>query len=118
MVKEKNKRKITTRIIIGVTTTIVIGFAGSKYIYKKVYAVSLNDKNTTISDTIEDNVNGVIIPLNVYGLYDKAVDLILNNKEKYKEELKKFDYEVNNQKIVSQWKELFNANREDEIERR
>ena len=69
-------------------------------------------------EQVEDDVNGVIIPLNAYGLYDKAVDLILNNKEKYKEELKKFDYEVNNQKIVSQWKELFDANREDEIERR
>lgn len=69
-------------------------------------------------EQVEDDVNGVIIPLNAYGLYDKAVDLILNNKEKYKEELKKFDYEINNQKIVSQWKELFDANREDEIERR
>ena len=69
-------------------------------------------------EQVENDVNGVIIPLNAYGLYDKAIDLILNNKEKYKEELKKFDYEVNNQKIVSQWKELFDANREDEIERR
>ena len=69
-------------------------------------------------EQVENDVNGVIIPLNAYGLYDKAIDLILNNKAKYKEELKKFDYEVNNQKIVSQWKELFDANREDEIERR
>ena len=69
-------------------------------------------------EQVEHDKNGIIIPLKAYGLYEKYVDLMIANKNKYKEELQKFDYEENNKKIISQWKELFNANRKEEINRR
>jgi glycosyltransferase involved in cell wall biosynthesis len=66
-------------------------------------------------EQVEDDVNGVIVPLNAYGLYDKAVDKIISNKEKYRKALESFDYEENNQQIVTKWKQLFEADRADDI---
>ena len=66
-------------------------------------------------EQVTDDVDGVIIPLNAYGLYDKAIDKIINNKDKYHKALEDFDYEKNNRHIVEQWKQLFEANKTEEI---
>ena len=66
-------------------------------------------------EQVTDDVDGVIIPLNAYGLYDKAIDKIINNKDKYRKALEDFDYEKNNKHIVEQWKQLFEANKTEEI---
>ena len=58
-------------------------------------------------EQIESGKNGLIIPMKQLTEYKKYVKILLENKEKFKENLISFDYEDINKKSVEKWRELF-----------
>lgn len=59
------------------------------------------------SEQIESGKNGLIISMKQLTNYKNYVKILLENKEKFKENLANFDYEDINKKSVEQWKNLF-----------
>ena len=54
-------------------------------------------------EQVEDMENGIILSRKYTDTYKDRIDDILNNKEKFKENLKDFDYDIN--KIIKLWEE-------------
>ena len=63
---------------------------------------------TASREQVEDDINGVIVPMNDYSKYKEIAYRIVNNKELYKNSLKDFDFEKENLKSIQQWKEILN----------
>lgn len=62
-------------------------------------------------EQIENDINGVIVPMNDYSKYKSIAYRIVKNKDLYKKSLDKFDFEKENQKAVEKWKEILNKER-------
>ena len=57
-------------------------------------------------EQIKDNENGLILSREDTTSYDNKIDLILNNKHKYKENLSKFKW--SNDDILKDWTNILN----------
>ena len=57
-------------------------------------------------EQIKDNENGLILSREDTTSYDNKIDLILNNKHKYKEKLSKFKW--SNDDILKDWTNILN----------
>ena len=62
-------------------------------------------------EQVEDSVNGIIVPMNNYNKYAEIANRIVKDKESYKKNLDNFDFEIENQKSVKEWKEILNKER-------
>ncbi|MGN1012384.1 MAG: glycosyltransferase [Clostridia bacterium] len=56
-------------------------------------------------EQIKDNVNGLILSRDDIDSYEKKIDLIINKKKVYKENLLNFKWD--NEEIINQWKQIF-----------
>lgn len=56
-------------------------------------------------EQIKDNVNGLILSRDDIDSYEKKVDLIINKKKVYKENLLNFKWD--NEEIINRWKQIF-----------
>lgn len=61
---------------------------------------------TASREQVEDDINGVIVPMNDYSKYKEIAYRIVNNKELYKNSLKDFDFEKENLVSIQKWKEI------------
>lgn len=62
-------------------------------------------------EQVEDSINGIIVPMNNYNKYAEIANRIVKDKESYKKNLDNFDFEIENQKSVKEWKEILNKER-------
>lgn len=62
-------------------------------------------------EQVEDDINGVIVPMNDYNKYKSIVYRIINNKNLYKRELDKFDFEKINEESEKEWRILLDKGR-------
>ena len=66
-------------------------------------------------EQVEDDYNGVIVPMNDFMAYKDIAVRIANNKKLYKNALKDFDFEKVNEISVEKWKQLLNSERNEKI---
>lgn len=62
-------------------------------------------------EQVENDINGVIVPMNNYNRYRAAAHKIVNNKNLYAQRVKYFDFEKINQQSVEKWKNILNKER-------
>lgn len=62
-------------------------------------------------EQVENDINGVIVPMNNYNRYRAAAYRIVNNKDLYKQRLVNFDFEIENRKSVEKWKGILDKER-------
>lgn len=67
-------------------------------------------------EQVENDINGVIIPMKHYNKYRSCAYRIYNNKKLYAARAKKFDFEKINRQSVEKWKTIFDSERGDKIE--
>lgn len=58
-------------------------------------------------EQVQDDYNGIIIPKKEHSYYKDIVPKLIKNKLVYKNNLKDFNFEENNQQSIKKWKELF-----------
>lgn len=66
-------------------------------------------------EQVENDINGVIIPMNNYRRYKSCAYRIMYNKEIYKTRLEKFNFEKVNQSSLEKWHKIFNGERGENI---
>ena len=66
-------------------------------------------------EQVENDINGVIIPMNNFRKYRSCAYRIYNNKLLYANRAKNFDFEKINQESIGKWKKIFNGERGDKI---
>lgn len=58
-------------------------------------------------EQVEDDYNGILVPMKEYHFYKDIAIRMVNNKKLYKNGLKDFDFEKVNEISIAKWKELF-----------
>ena len=66
-------------------------------------------------EQVENDINGVIVPMNNFRKYRSCAYRIYNNKLLYTNRAKNFDFEKINQESIDKWKKIFNGERGDKI---
>ena len=62
-------------------------------------------------EQVEDDINGVIVPMNDYDKYKSIAYRIVNNKNLYSKELENFDFEKTNEQSEKEWRVLLDKER-------
>ena len=66
-------------------------------------------------EQVENDINGVIVPMNNFRKYRSCAYRIYNNKDLYTNRAKNFDFEKVNQESINKWKKIFDGERGDKI---
>lgn len=66
-------------------------------------------------EQVENDINGVMIPMNNFRKYRSCAYRIYNNKDLYTNRAKNFDFEKVNQESINKWKKIFDGERGDKI---
>lgn len=66
-------------------------------------------------EQVENDINGVIVPMNNFRKYRSCAYRIYNNKLLYTNRAKNFDFEKINQESIDKWKKIFDGERGDKI---
>lgn len=66
-------------------------------------------------EQVEDDFNGIIVPIGKPNLYKDITTRILNNKQLYKNKLIDFDFEKVNEISIQMWHKLLNSERNEVI---
>lgn len=66
-------------------------------------------------EQVENDTNGVIVPMNNFRKYRSCAYRIYNNKDLYTNRAKNFDFEKVNQESINKWKKIFDGERGDKI---
>lgn len=57
-------------------------------------------------EQVENDINGVIVPMDNYNRYRAAAHKIVENKDLYKKRAKNFNFEEINEQTIKEWKEI------------
>ena len=66
-------------------------------------------------EQVENDINGVIIPMTNFRRYRSCAYRIYNNKENYKARAQKFDFDKVNEQSIEKWKKIIESERSEKV---
>ena len=66
-------------------------------------------------EQVENDINGVIIPMTNFRRYRSCAYRIYNNKENYKARAQKFDFDKVNEQSIEKWKKISESERSEKV---